>query len=178
MLRPPQEDRAPSYASGYLNRPEFVNSIARIHLQIGENRLHKGLHLLVDCRDVDPTVCADDGLVLDALAEAARESGAEVLSQVRYRFGDKSPPGFTAVVLLDESHCSAHSYADLRLMAIDIFTCGDTNPYEVLKRIQSRIDLGNVTVRECSRFPLDDDADFAPASSFARRLIPSTDDRS
>ena len=47
-----------------------------------------------------------------------------VISQVRYQFGHNSPPGFTAVVVLDESHCSCHTYADLGLIALDVFTCG------------------------------------------------------
>ena len=37
---------------------------------------------------------------------------------------DGSPPGFTAVCLLDESHVSAHCYSAMRMLAIDIFTCG------------------------------------------------------
>ena len=38
-----------------------------------------------------------------------------------------SPAGFTCVLLLDESHMTAHCYSDLGLLAIDLFTCGDTD---------------------------------------------------
>ena len=71
---------------------------------------------------------------------------------MRYRFGDDSPPGFAVVVLLDESHCSAHSYADLGLVALDIFTCGRASPRDVLAGITARIPLGEVSVREVARF--------------------------
>lgn len=37
--------------------------------------------------------------------------------------GSNSPTGFTTVLLLDESHISIHSYADIGLLAIDCFTC-------------------------------------------------------
>ena len=74
--------------------------------------MSKGTHLLVDCCEVPHRICLDDQLILQALADAATEAGATVISQVRYRFGAESPPGCTAIVLLDESHCSAHTYAD------------------------------------------------------------------
>ena len=114
--------------------------------------MHKGRHLLMDCRNVARTLCLDDKRVLDAMARAAERAGATVVSQVRYKFGHDSPPGFTAVVLLDESHCSAHTYADLGLIAMDVFTCGSTNPRDVLRYIQEEIDFGDVTVTEVDRF--------------------------
>lgn len=120
--------------------------------------LHKGTHLLVDCRNVPRDVCLNDAAMLSAMARAAQRAGANVISQVRYRFGHNSPPGFTAVVVLDESHCSAHTYADLGLIAIDIFTCGFTNPRDVLAYLREEIDLGDVEIREFTRFPVHPDA--------------------
>ncbi|MDQ1257964.1 MAG: S-adenosylmethionine decarboxylase [Candidatus Hydrogenedentes bacterium] len=114
--------------------------------------MQKGRHLLIDCQDVPREVGLNDALVLEVMARAAQRAGATVISQIRYKFGSDSPAGFTAVVMLDESHCSAHSYGDLGLMAMDIFTCGDTEPREVLRLIQEELDLGTVTVREFPRF--------------------------
>ena len=56
------------------------------------------------------------------------------------------------MILLDESHCSAHSYADLGLVALDIFTCGDTDPKTVLAYMQEELDLGDLSVIEVRRF--------------------------
>jgi S-adenosylmethionine decarboxylase proenzyme len=116
--------------------------------------LHKGKHLLIDCRNVSRDVCLDDQRMLEAMARGATRAGATVVSQVRYKFGHNSPPGFTAVVVLDESHCSAHTYADLGLVALDVFTCGDTAPADVLRYIREEIDLGDVSVVEMPRFGL------------------------
>lgn len=143
--------------------------------------MHKGKHLLVDCRGVSRDVCLNDGLVLNAMATAATRAGATVLSQVRYHFGHNSPPGFTAAILLDESHCTAHSYADLGLIALDVFTCGDTDPHDVLRYMRELVDLGEVTIQEVARFEVADqpvpvtdnsseppssrDTDYAPAIS-------------
>jgi len=108
----------------------------------------------VDCRGVDRRLCVDDKLFLETMAEAARRAGANVISQVRYRFGEDSPPGFAAVCLLDESHISAHSYADAGMVALDIFTCGETDPRRILEILTTQLDLGEVTVRELGRFEL------------------------
>ena len=116
--------------------------------------MQKGKHLLIDCRNVPRAVCLDDGRMLRAMAAAAQRAGATVISQVRYQFGHNSPPGFTAVIVLDESHCSAHTYADLGLIALDVFTCGNTDPRQVLELIREEIDLGEVAIREVPRFPL------------------------
>jgi len=113
--------------------------------------LRKGQHLLIDCRNVSRDVCLNDELMLQALSRSAGRAGATVVSQVRYRFGHDSPPGFTAVVVLDESHCSAHTYAELGLVAIDIFTCGVTNPHDVLAYLREEVDLGEVSVTEMPR---------------------------
>ena len=121
--------------------------------------MYKGRHLLVDCRNVAREVCLNDKLVLNAMARAAERAGATVVSQVRYKFGQDSPPGFAAVVMLDESHCSAHSYADLGLIAMDMFTCGTTNPRDVLFYLQQEVDLGDVRVREMSRFAVNENAE-------------------
>ena len=114
--------------------------------------MHRGKHLLIDCRDVSRETCLNDKLMLNAMARAAEKAGATVVSQIRYKFGQDSPPGFTAVVMLDESHVSAHTYADLGLIALDVFTCGSTEPKDVLRYIQEEVDLGEVNCREEQRF--------------------------
>ena len=114
--------------------------------------MHKGKHCVVDCRTVSRELCLNDKLVMDVMARAAERAGANVVSQIRYKFGQDSPPGFTAVVMLDESHCSAHTYADAGLIAMDVFTCGSTDPELVLEYIREELDLGDVTVTIAPRF--------------------------
>jgi S-adenosylmethionine decarboxylase len=118
--------------------------------------LQRGHHLLVDCRNVARELCLSDKLIMDVMARSAERAGANVVSQIRYKFGLDSAPGFTAVVMLDESHCSAHTYADLGLIAMDIFTCGKTDPQQVLEYIREEVDLGDVTITDMPRFILDE----------------------
>lgn len=116
--------------------------------------MHKGKHLLVDCANVSRELCLNDKLFLQTMANAAERAGANVIAQTRYKFGSDSPPGFAALIMLDESHCSAHTYADLGLVAMDVFTCGNTDPRTVLEYIREEIDLGDVIITEVDRFGL------------------------
>lgn len=118
--------------------------------------MQRGHHLLVDCRNVAREVCLNDALILGVMARAATRAGSTVISQIRYKFGQDSPPGFTAIVMLDESHVSAHTYADLGLIAMDVFTCGHTDPQDVLRYIREEVDLGEVSIRDVPRFVLDE----------------------
>lgn len=118
--------------------------------------MNRGSHLIADCRSVSRDVCLDDRRMLNTVAAACEKAGATVISQVRYRFGHDSPPGYTVAVVLDESHCTAHTYADEGMLALDIFTCGDTPPMRILELIREQVDLGDVRIRTLSRFGPDD----------------------
>jgi S-adenosylmethionine decarboxylase len=86
------------------------------------------------------------------MAEGAKRAGATVISQIRYQFGLGSPPGCTAIVMLDESHCSVHTYADLGLVAMDVFTCGSTNPRDIWNHVRSELGLEDARFRLVRRF--------------------------
>ena len=74
------------------------------------------------------------------MREAVAQSPAtEVHSHLAPFDGSTSPPGFAAVVLIDESHISAHCYADRGLLAVDCFTCGDTDPETIASYLHERL---------------------------------------
>lgn len=52
---------------------------------------------------------------------------------------DKSPPGFTSCILIDESHCTSHCYSDRGWLAIDVFTCSSTDPGPIMDFIKDQI---------------------------------------
>ena len=86
----------------------------------------RGYHAIIDISGVPAEVCEDDAGILALLVDAARRAGVNVINSCRYHFGHNSPPGCTCFVLLDESHISAHTYADVGLVAVDIFCCGES----------------------------------------------------
>ena len=69
-----------------------------------------GKHVYVDYVDFQPLGQSEDGQwILQILQNAVETCGIrEVHAHVEVFDGDVSPPGFAAVVLIDESHVSAH----------------------------------------------------------------------
>lgn len=67
--------------------------------------------------------------ILEIMMQSASVGNTRpVFSHVEEFDGQSSPPGFAAVVLLDESHITAHCYYEKGWLAFDAFTCGDGNP--------------------------------------------------
>ena len=66
-----------------------------------------------------------------------------------------SPIGVTGVAIVSESHVVIHTWPELGYAAVDVFTCGDTDPATVLAYLREEIDLGEVSVRAVPRFVTD-----------------------
>ena len=101
------------------------------------NSIHKGEHVILDCTGA---IGADGDSILKILEKVIDNSEARrVHSHVENFDGSISPLGFAAVVLIDESHVSAHCYSETGLLAIDIFTCGNTKPMQILNDIEKEL---------------------------------------
>lgn len=107
-----------------------------------------GKHIFLDCTEFYPTSSFDGNDMLELMQKAVDKSDAkEVHAHVELFDGSTSPPGFAAVVLLDESHVSAHCYSDRGLLAIDAFTCGGTDPTAIVEELkQALYELSSTTV--------------------------------
>ena len=97
-----------------------------------------GQHIFLDYTGFFPSDHQDGTWVLEILQQiVARSSAKEVHAHVELFDGVTSPPGFAAVVLLDESHLTAHCYSNLGWLAIDAFTCGGTDPTEMVADLKT-----------------------------------------
>ena len=78
--------------------------------------------------------------MLGLMEHAIDQSTANrVHSHIEIFDGSKSPPGFAAVVLLDESHLTAHCYSDKGWLSIDCFTCGSTDTASIIDTIDNAL---------------------------------------
>tara|TARA_B100001250_G_C19662576_1_gene727788 strand:+ start:160 stop:549 length:390 start_codon:yes stop_codon:yes gene_type:complete len=106
---------------------------------MGERRA-KGSHILMDYIDYASPGEQEGLLVLDLIRDCVRKCGIrEVHSHVEDFDGNQSPPGFAAVVLIDESHVSAHCYSESGLLAVDVFTCGRHDSKELADLIHDSL---------------------------------------
>lgn len=97
-------------------------------------------------------------IMLDSVASA---NVRPVHSHFEEFDGVLSPPGFAAVVLLDESHITAHCYYDKGWLAFDAFTCGSGDPGKIADHIEKSLrdkmpDLYQMRREEVGRFLYND----------------------
>ena len=98
----------------------------------------RGGHVVLDYTGYSPPVNDDGEWMLQVLRDCVHRAGIkEVHAHVAQFDGSESPPGFAAVVLIDESHVSAHCYSESGLLAIDSFTCGGSDPGLLADEIHS-----------------------------------------
>ncbi len=121
-----------------------------------------GSHILMDFRNYNPSISNDGIKVLEIMKAAVKKSGVrEVHSHIEEFDGILSPVGFASVVLIDESHITAHCYSEREILAIDVFTCGPNEPDKIaneihksLKSICPKIRL--TSMKKIERFVLGD----------------------
>ncbi len=80
------------------------------------------------------------------LEHATRKAGATLLNMKIHRF---VPDGFSALVLLAESHVSLHAWPEYAYVAVDVFTCGEADPeviIEVLKDYLQPTESAQITL--------------------------------
>jgi S-adenosylmethionine decarboxylase len=102
-----------------------------------------GTHLLVDLWGANNL--ADPDHIDRNLREAAVVAGATILHSHFHHFSPNG--GVSGVIVLAESHISIHTWPERNFAAVDIFMCGECNPYlsiPVLKAAFSpeRVQLG------------------------------------
>jgi S-adenosylmethionine decarboxylase len=71
-----------------------------------------------------------------ALIKAVEACGATLLDIKLHHFGPFQ--GVSGVALIKESHLSIHTWPEFEYAALDIFVCGEVNPYKavpVLKQV-------------------------------------------
>ena len=107
----------------------------------------RGKHIFLDFTEFFPDVSFDGHEMLVLMKKAIENSGArEVHAHVEVFDGTVSPPGFAAVVLIDESHVSAHCYSVRGLLAIDAFTCGNTDPATIITQLKQALQVLSPTI--------------------------------
>jgi len=80
-----------------------------------------GKHILIDIDNAEYKYLNNEIIIVDMLDAMCRMSGATEICKIIKKF---SPQGITALLLLEESHISIHTYPEFKKAYIDIFTCG------------------------------------------------------
>lgn len=108
-----------------------------------------GRHLLAELKGCDPARLSDLPGVQEAMLEAARVSGATVITQSFHHF---APLGISGVVIVSESHLAIHTWPEHGFAALDYFTCGDrVNQPRAVEELGRALGARDISVREIPR---------------------------
>lgn len=77
--------------------------------------------------------------IFDIMNDAIAQTNMKNMFSKMIMLKGDTEEGFTSVILLDESHVTCHSYTRLGLLALDVFTCGKTNPEIVSNYIKLKL---------------------------------------
>lgn len=80
-----------------------------------------GRHLLVEFSGCDADRLTDLEGITASMLEAARISGATIVTHSFHHF---SPHGVSGVVIIAESHLAIHTWPERGFAAVDFFSCG------------------------------------------------------
>lgn len=85
-----------------------------------------GRHILVEYYSCDEEVLRNPELIEEYMCEAATRSGATIVQSCFHHF---NPWGVSGAVIISESHLTIHTWPEYGYAAVDLFTCGDIDPW-------------------------------------------------
>ena len=108
---------------------------------------YAGTHLIIDLWGA--TNLGDPDHIDSVLREAAIATGATILHGHFHHFSPNG--GVSGVLVLAESHVSIHTWPERDYAALDIFVCGDCDPYKALPALKKGFLAERVQLAEHKR---------------------------
>ena len=83
-------------------------------------------------------------IIEDALCQGALDAGATILHAHFHHFSPYC--GVSGVIVLAESHISIHTWPEKNYAAIDLFMCGECDPYDSLPALKKAFQPQDIDV--------------------------------
>lgn len=86
-----------------------------------------GRHIIVEYYNCDSETLRKPQLIEEYMRKAAILSKATIVESFFHHF---SPWGVSGAVIISESHLTIHTWPEYGYAAVDLFTCGDLEPWK------------------------------------------------
>ena len=113
---------------------------------------YAGTHLLIEMWKVKNISSAEK--IKNILVEAVKACEATLLEVHTHTFSPFN--GVSGIVILKESHISIHTWPEFEYAAVDIFVCGNVDPYKALPVFKEGFETEEVQILELKRGIFDD----------------------
>ena len=115
-----------------------------------------GRHILAELGDCNAVRLADLSLVETSMLEAARISGATIVTYSFHHFAEQDGgQGVSGAVIIAESHLAIHTWPEHQFAAVDFFTCGQgVDARKALNHLKEAFQAQTEELLELERGPL------------------------
>ena len=86
-----------------------------------------GRHIIVEYYNCDSEILRKPQLIEEYMRKAAVLAQATIVESFFHHF---SPWGVSGAVIISESHLTIHTWPEYGYAAVDLFTCGDLEPWK------------------------------------------------
>jgi spermidine synthase len=117
-------------------------------LHVGMKHGHRRPQITADFFECPASLLRDRELIEQAMIDAARAAGAQILGHAFHTFPGG---GVTGVVTLAESHLAIHTWPEDAYAAIDAFMCGRADSSQAIQLLKERLRPGRSTIRSHAR---------------------------
>lgn len=102
--------------------------------------MYLGKHVVLDINNFEPknkNLKEVSNLIFGIMEEAILKNTTMKIMHKQFTLLEEpqTENGWTSVLLLDASHLTSHAYSDKKIIAFDIFTCGDHDTIKVCDHI-------------------------------------------
>lgn len=108
---------------------------------------YAGRHLIIELWDAKNLSSLPK--IRKSLKDSVNAIGATLLNIHLHKFSPSG--GVSGVALISESHISVHTWPEYKYAALDIFVCGEVNPYEAINILKKQYETSNIQVSEIKR---------------------------
>ncbi|MCB0214172.1 MAG: adenosylmethionine decarboxylase [Anaerolineae bacterium] len=90
-----------------------------------------GKHAIIDLSGCDPDIIRDRESILGCLKQAAQIAKVTVVGHLEHYF---SPEGYSAVLVLEESHLSIHTWPEYGYISLDLYSCNLETDFDAVEK--------------------------------------------
>ena len=89
-----------------------------------------GKHAILDLSGCSPEIIGNNALVQEILCSTAQIAKITIVGDLERHF---EPNGYTAILLLEESHLSIHTWPEYNYVSVDLYSCNLNTDFEAVK---------------------------------------------
>jgi len=108
---------------------------------------YAGIHLIVELWKANNLSSLPK--IKQILEECVKACGATLLKIDLHKFNPQG--GISGVAIIAESHISIHSWPEYKYAAIDIFVCGEVDPYKSIPVLKKGFKPKKIQIMEIKR---------------------------